>query len=1320
MANSDPIEWRLIDTDLVTVLGILPAAESHLYLALNEPGSGELKIPMMSTLADSVGSGMFAQASYRGAVRGGFFVENISKGLADSAEGAGQQLSISGRGALALLDDAIVWDDGTGSSTRDFVSMTKAEILITLIDEAQARGALLNLTYDFTSSLDSDGETWVDSETYQLNVGKSLLDVVRDFAKTGIDFDVTPNAGEFVLSAYMLGKGSDQSETVYFRTGMNCEEITSDERGDKIENALRVAYKSGYISVSDAVSIAARRRRERLLDVKVAQTTASATTIGAAKIELSKDPKKSISVKIYDGKGPRAFVDYDLGDYIMLDVEGVETRYRIFGIQPDWAGDQFSDVIVELNSILYENDIQMAQDLDWLMNQWETARDANLLAVSYWAAIGNSSDSISAVFAVHVLDNKLYVGGAFTRIGGINATNLAVYDIETGQWSDIGGADDWVLCFASRGTDLYFSGWHFLHGVKKYDTGTGTISDVGRIDMTGVEELSGRIQALEFIGTDLYATGFFVEAESTVGGVVAVSSLAKWDTVTEEWLDVGGGITESDGVSPGVGNALAVIGSTLFIGGDFAKMGGSSIDNVGTWNGSAFSALGAGLDGIVRALAVNGANVVAGGAFTDKIKEWDGAAWSTFGGGVNGTVYALAVYLADVYAVGNFTDAGNHIARCSAGEWSVLDTGLNNTSYAIALNNDDVYVGGLFTTAGDKPAKMVAAYFSNFESLANYLENSGNDFDMAAAIHNAPASAITDNDEVGFWEDVSNALRKITWANIKATLKTYFDTLYVALTGNQTIAGIKTFSSDPIVPDEVYDATAWNGNLEPPTKNAVRDKIESMGSGGTPGGSDTEFQYNDGGVFNGTPGFYWDETNGIINLGATGGPPSATTNTLLNLLAKATDANVLINGYAFGTGSTVNMSYNGFRSAGSKASPGAVLSGYVFNSFGGAGHDGSAWITASEARMQLRATENHDASHHGAGIYFEGTPNASTIRAEFGKLLSTGFDVPTGAKYLVNGAQHTHTTVDVADSTNKRYVTDANLTVIGNTSGTNSGNETATTIGALIGGAADATPNDSDFVATSLTAGGVLKKITWTNVKAFLKTYWDTLYAPVSKGVTNGDSHDHSGGDGGGISTAIAEAIATGTLKNPPVDADSFPINDVAGGNVFKRVSMVVMRTYVKALTDTLYQTLDATLTAFAALVGSANKIIRFTGVDTFELVDLAYGTWTPTGVTGTNVAAMTVHVMNYTRVGSQVTFNGLVEIDPTAIGAFTCYLTLPIASNFTNSEQCNGNGSQPGTGTPNIISIREDTTNDRMQLDGYSLTTANTFYRLVGGYIIN
>jgi len=46
-------------------------------------------------------------------------------------------------------------------------------------------------------------------------------------------------------------------------------------------------------------------------------------------------------------------------------------------------------------------------------------------------------------------------------------------------------------------------------------------------------------------------------------------------------------------------------------------------------------------------------------------------------------------------------------------------------------------------------------------------------------------------------------------------------------TGDETIAGVKTFSSDPLIPDEAY-GSGWNGVLEPPTKNAVYDKIESL------------------------------------------------------------------------------------------------------------------------------------------------------------------------------------------------------------------------------------------------------------------------------------------------------------------------------------------------------------------------------------------------------------------------------------------------------------------------------------------------------------
>jgi hypothetical protein len=83
---------------------------------------------------------------------------------------------------------------------------------------------------------------------------------------------------------------------------------------------------------------------------------------------------------------------------------------------------------------------------------------------------------------------------------------------------------------------------------------------------------------------------------------------------------------------------------------------------------------------------------------------------------------------------------------------------------------------------------------------------------------------------------VTNTQTSAVWGAITGTLSSQTD-LQTALdgkvndTGDETIGGVKTFSSDPVVPDEVY-GVGWNGSLEVPTKNALYDKIETLGTGG--------------------------------------------------------------------------------------------------------------------------------------------------------------------------------------------------------------------------------------------------------------------------------------------------------------------------------------------------------------------------------------------------------------------------------------------------------------------------------------------------------
>ena len=119
------------------------------------------------------------------------------------------------------------------------------------------------------------------------------------------------------------------------------------------------------------------------------------------------------------------------------------------------------------------------------------------------------------------------------------------------------------------------------------------------------------------------------------------------------------------------------------------------------------------LDNRVYALAVSGGDVYVGGAFTDAggdpnadyIARWDGSAWRALGGGVNGRVSALAVSGGDVYVGGLFTDAGgdpnaDHIARWDGSAWRALGGGLNDWVSALAVSGPYLYVGGGFTNAG--------------------------------------------------------------------------------------------------------------------------------------------------------------------------------------------------------------------------------------------------------------------------------------------------------------------------------------------------------------------------------------------------------------------------------------------------------------------------------------------------------------------------------------------------------------------------------------------------------------------------------------------
>jgi hypothetical protein len=310
-----------------------------------------------------------------------------------------------------------------------------------------------------------------------------------------------------------------------------------------------------------------------------------------------------------------------------------------------------------------------------------------------WSSLGTgSSNGVNGpfVFALAVVGNEVYVGGVFTQAGGVSANRVARFNTLTNTWSTLGtgssnGVSGDVFALAVVGNEVYVGGAFTQAGgvsanrVARFNTQTNTWSTLGTGSSNGVNY---EVRALAVSGNEVVVGGFFTSA-----GGVSANNVARFNTQTNTWSTLGTG--SSNGVNGEV-RALAVVGNEVYVGGFFSSAGGVSANGVARFNTqtNTWSTLGTGSsNGVnyeVRALAVSGNEVYVGGAFTqaggvsaNNVARFNTQTntWSTLGtgsqngvsvGGVSGGVYALAVSGNEVYVGGRFTEAGGVSAICVA------------------------------------------------------------------------------------------------------------------------------------------------------------------------------------------------------------------------------------------------------------------------------------------------------------------------------------------------------------------------------------------------------------------------------------------------------------------------------------------------------------------------------------------------------------------------------------------------------------------------------------------------------------------------------
>jgi len=265
-------------------------------------------------------------------------------------QGENRVASVSGRGVRCLLENALVYPAG-GSSTRTFNSVSAGKIMRTLLTEAHARGALLELSADFSDTIDSNGAAFSKSLTLSESAGTNLSEIAARHQELAVDIYVSPD----MEIRYYNNRGADltvATPTVSLRVGQSVGELSTEKAGP-VRNTVLVAYGSNaFVTRSNSGSVGTYGRKETYLNLS--SNTASAThanLAGDQVLSVSAVPSDGITVQI-DTSGPQPYEDFNVGDYLwVVDHTATRSKYRVSSITATEGEDGSVTFVPELGTL---------------------------------------------------------------------------------------------------------------------------------------------------------------------------------------------------------------------------------------------------------------------------------------------------------------------------------------------------------------------------------------------------------------------------------------------------------------------------------------------------------------------------------------------------------------------------------------------------------------------------------------------------------------------------------------------------------------------------------------------------------------------------------------------------------------------------------------------------------------------------------------------------------------------------------------------------------------------------------------------------------
>jgi hypothetical protein len=235
---------------------------------------------------------------------------------------------------------------------------------------------------------------------------------------------------------------------------------------------------------------------------------------------------------------------------------------------------------------------------------------------------GNPNQGIhdGMILSMERSGNSIYAGGNFSVAGGTYARNIASWNgnnwqaLGTGFENGIGGTVYEILTDG----EMLFAGGYFgsagsseAYHVAMWDETSWSPLGIGVGGVPGAH-----VRALAKVDNYIYVGGYFSVVGDAVNYALPANSIARFNLSTNLWEALGNGIVDSLG-GPARVNDLKAFEGQIFIGGDFKFAGDKLSQNFAVWNGTDFAGLGdaesIGVQGKVHAIEVIGDEIIIGG-----------------------------------------------------------------------------------------------------------------------------------------------------------------------------------------------------------------------------------------------------------------------------------------------------------------------------------------------------------------------------------------------------------------------------------------------------------------------------------------------------------------------------------------------------------------------------------------------------------------------------------------------------------------------------------------------------------------------------------